>query len=146
MKEHLVRPILLLFPSPDQANSVFVMKVFGLDIDVGLKGALVEENRATCVMGHVEANREKLVVNILGRLLQSNDTTLSCNLLSKGIFFSPPGSRVPVVDAKPPLHNRMRWVAMRLLELFMCEEKACFLSGKFCTICLDASRNSAVAL
>ena len=30
------------------------MKVDGLDIDVGAEGVLVEENRATCVMGHME--------------------------------------------------------------------------------------------
>ena len=82
------------------------MKVHGLDINVGVKGVLVEENRATCVMGHVEANREKLAVNILGRLLQGNGMPLSCNLLFEGIFFSPTGSRVPVVDAGSPLHSR----------------------------------------
>ena len=82
------------------------MKVFGLDINVGVNGVLVEENRANCVMGHVEAIREKLVVNILGRLLQVNDMPLSCNLFLEGIYFSPSGSRVPVVDAEPPLHNR----------------------------------------
>ena len=71
------------------------------------KGVFVEENRATCAMGHVEAIREKLVVNILGRLLQGNDMPPSCNLLLEGIFFSPTGSRVPVVDAESPLHNRM---------------------------------------
>ena len=49
------------------------MKVDGFDIDVGVESVLVEENRATCVMGHVEAIREKLVVNIFGRLLQGND-------------------------------------------------------------------------
>ena len=47
-----------------------IMKVDGLDVNVGVKGVVVEENRATCVMGHVEAIREKLVVNILRRLLQ----------------------------------------------------------------------------
>ena len=57
-------------------------------------------------MGHVEAIREKLVVNIFGRLLQGDDMPNSCNLLFKGIFFSPTGSRVPVVDAEPLLHNR----------------------------------------
>ena len=57
-------------------------------------------------MGHVEAIREKLVVNILGRLLQGNDMPLSCNLLFEGIFFPPTGSRIPVVDAESPLHNR----------------------------------------
>ena len=52
------------------------MKVDGLDIDVGVESVLIEENRTTCVMGHVEAIREKLVVNIFGRLLQGNDMAL----------------------------------------------------------------------
>ena len=82
------------------------MKVDGLDIDVGIEGVLIEENRATCGMGHVEAIREKLVVNTFGRLLQGNDMPPSCNLLFEGIFFSPSGSRVPVVDAESPLHSR----------------------------------------
>ena len=82
------------------------MKVYGFDVDIGVEGVLVEENRATCVMGHVEAIREKLVVNILGRLLQGNDMPLSCNLLFEGILFHPTGSRIPVVDAESPLHNR----------------------------------------
>ena len=78
------------------------MKVDGFDIDVGVEGVLVEENCTTCVMGHVEAVREKLVVNVVGRLLQGNDMPLSCNLFLEGIFFSPSGSRVPVVDAESP--------------------------------------------
>ena len=78
------------------------MKVDGHDINVGVKGVLVEENRAICVMGHVKAIREKLVVNMFGRLLQSNDMPLSCNLFLEGIYFSPTGPRVPVVDAESP--------------------------------------------
>ena len=66
----------------------------------------MEENRATCVMDHVEAIREKLVINIFGRLLRSSDMPLSCNLLFEGIFFPPTVSRIPVVDAESPLHNR----------------------------------------
>ena len=76
------------------------MKVDGFDINDGVKGVLVEENRAPCVMGHVVAIREKLVVNIFGRLLQGNDMPPSCNLLFEGIFFSLTVSRVPVVDAE----------------------------------------------
>ena len=68
-----------------------------------MEGVLVEENRATSVMGHVEAIREKLVVN---GLLQGNDMTPSCNPPPEGTFFSPTGSWVPVVDAESPLHNR----------------------------------------
>ena len=45
------------------------MKLDGLDIDFGVESVLVEEDRTTCVMGYVEAIREKFVVNILGRLL-----------------------------------------------------------------------------
>ena len=82
------------------------MKVDGLDIDVGVEGVLYEENPATSVMGRVEATREKLVINVNGRLLQGNDMPPSCNLLFEGIFFSPTGSRVPVVDVESPLHNR----------------------------------------
>ena len=82
------------------------MKVDGLDIDFGVEGVLVEENRAACVMGHVEAIREKLVVDVVRRLLQGNDMPPSCNLFLEGIFFSPTGSRFPVVDAESPLHNR----------------------------------------
>ena len=69
------------------------MKVYGLDINVRVKGVLVEENRATCVMGHVEA-------------LQGNDMPLSCSFLFEGIFFPPTGSSIPVVDAESPVHNR----------------------------------------
>ena len=62
------------------------MKVDGLDIYVGV-GVLVEEDCTTCVMGHVEAIREKLVVDVVRRLLQGNDMPPSCNLFLEGIVF-----------------------------------------------------------
>ena len=74
------------------------MKVDGLDVDFGVEGILVEENCTTCVMGHVEAIREKLVVNVVGRLVQDNDMPPSCNLFLV--------SRVPIVDAESPLYGR----------------------------------------
>ena len=82
------------------------MKVDGFDTDVRVEGLLVEENRAARKVGHVEAIREKLVVNISRRLLQGNDMLLSCNLFFEGIFFSPTGSGVPVADAESPLQCR----------------------------------------
>ena len=82
-----------------------IVKVFGLDISVGVKGVLVEVNRTTCVMGHVEATCKNVVIDIFGRLLQGNDMPPSCNLFLEGIFFLPSGSRVPVVDAESPLHT-----------------------------------------
>ena len=84
------------------------MKVDRFDINVGVKSVLVEENRAAGGRGHVETIREKLVINIFGRLLQGNDMPSSCNLLFEGIFFPPTRSRVPIADAESPLHNRTR--------------------------------------
>ena len=63
-------------------------------------------------MGHVEASREKLVVNTFGRLLQGNDMPHSFNLFFEGIFFSPSFSRVPIVDAESLLHN---WSGSKML-------------------------------
>ena len=82
-----------------------VMKVDGLDIDIGVVGVLVEENRATCVMGHVEPTYKNVMIDILRCLLQGNDMPPACNLLFEGIFFSASGPRVPVVEAEPLLHR-----------------------------------------
>ena len=82
------------------------MKVDGLDIDVEIEGVLTEENRAACIVGHVEPTCKNVMINIFGRLLQGNDMPPPCNLFFDSIFFSPTGSRVPIVDAESPLHNR----------------------------------------
>ena len=72
----------------------------------GVEGVLVEEIRTACVMGHVEAIREKLVVNVDRRFLQRDDMPPACNLFFEGIFFSTSGPRIPVVDAETLLHRR----------------------------------------
>ena len=77
------------------------MKVDGLDINIGVEGVLTEENRAACIMGHVEPTCKRVIIDILGCLLQGNDMPPACNLLFEGIFFPAPGLRVPVVDAEP---------------------------------------------
>ena len=69
-----------------------VMKVNGFDVDIGVEGVFVEENRTACRMGHVEPIRENVMIYIFGRLLQGNDMPPPCNLLFEGIFFSPMGS------------------------------------------------------
>ena len=81
------------------------MKVDGFDIDVGVEGVVVEDNRATCVMGNVEPTCKNVMIDIFGCLLQGNDLPPACNLLLEGIFFLAPGPRVPVVDAEPLLHK-----------------------------------------
>ena len=55
--------------------------------------------------GHVEPIREKLVVNILNRFLQSDDMPLACDLLLDSAFSYTSGSWVPVVDAEPFLYR-----------------------------------------
>ena len=50
---------------------------------LGVEGVLVEENRETCVMSHVEPTGKKVM----------------------GIFLSATGPWVPVVDAEPLLHR-----------------------------------------
>ena len=72
------------------------MKGDRLDIFIGIESVIIEVNCTTYVMGHVEAMREMLVVNVVTRLLQGNHIAFSCNLSSEGIFFSPTGSTVPV--------------------------------------------------
>ena len=53
------------------------MKVDRLDIDVGVESDLIEENRAACIMGHVEPTCQNVMIDIVRRLLQGNDMPLS---------------------------------------------------------------------
>ena len=72
---------------------------------LGVEGVLIEENRAACIMGHVEPTCKNVMIDIVGRLLQGNDMPPACNLFFEGIFFSASGPRVPVVDAESLLHQ-----------------------------------------
>ena len=55
-----------LFPFHDLIwqVSLGVMKVDGLDIDVGVESVLIEENRAACMMGHVEPTCKNVMIDI----------------------------------------------------------------------------------
>ena len=91
------------------------MKVDGLVVEV--EGVLVEEDCTTCVMGHVEAICEKVVVNVVRRLLQGNDMPPSCNLFLEGIFFPrpSPGFQLWMLSLLCTIER----VAKRLLEVFI---------------------------
>ena len=99
----------------------------------GRKGVLVEENCTTCVMGHVVPTCEKVVVNVVGRLLQGNDVSHSCNLFLEGIFFFTSGPRVPVVDGEPLLH---RWQSRKMFVSTVCLTRS---SRKICGCSLNAN-------
>ena len=45
------------------------MKVDRFDIDVGVEGVLIEEDRAACVVGHVKSFLKNIVINIFQTLL-----------------------------------------------------------------------------
>ena len=79
-KEHLARLIPVPFHDLIRQASSGVMKVYGLDIDVGIEGDLIEENRAACIMVHVQATCQNVMIDIFGRLLESNDMPPSCNV------------------------------------------------------------------
>ena len=80
------------------------MKVNGFDVDV-VVGVLVEENRASSVIGHVEPTSENVMVDILRCFLQSDDVPPACDLLFESIFFSASGTWIPVVDTQTFLHR-----------------------------------------
>ena len=82
------------------------MKVNGFDVDIGVEGVLVEENRASSVMGHMEPTSKNVMVDILRCFLQSDDVPPACDLLLEGIFFSASRPWIPVVDTQTLLHKR----------------------------------------
>ena len=124
-------PSLFSFHDLIRQVSPGVMKVDGLDIDIGVQGVLVEENRAASIMGHVDAIREKIVVNVVGHLL------LICHF--PAIYFSTASSlSVGFQLSMLSLLCTTERAAESLVVLFLWEDAAGFLS--------DASLNSAVAL
>ena len=52
-----------------QQDAPDIVKVDGFDFDVGKESGLIEQHCTSSIMGHVEPIRDKLVVNILNRLL-----------------------------------------------------------------------------
>ena len=76
------------------------MEVEGCDLDIGKESVLIEKYCTSSTMGHVEPIREKLVVNILSRLLQGIDVPCPSDLLLDSALFSTSRSWIPVVDAE----------------------------------------------
>ena len=74
------------------------MKEDGPDIGAGVESVLVEVDCATCVKGHVEAINEKLLINVVRRLLE-------LMICLERVFLSASGPRVPVEDDESPVHN-----------------------------------------
>ena len=74
---------------PDSPFTHFVRWILSVMVKVdGFASEVVVKHCVASAVGHVEPIREKLVVNILNRLLQGDDVPLACDLLLDG----------PVVD------------------------------------------------
>ena len=77
------------------------MEVHRRNLDVWVKGFLVEQNRTPSIMDHKEAIRQVVEIKVFKRFLQSDDVPFPRNVLFDGFFFSTSGSWVPVVDTAP---------------------------------------------
>ena len=82
------------------------MKVNGLDVNIGAEGVLVVENRASSVMGHVEAICENVMFDILRCFLQRDDMPFAYDLFLRSIFLSTSRFWIPLADAETLLHKR----------------------------------------
>ena len=120
-----------------------IVEVDGCDLDIGKESVLVEENRASSVVGHVEPVREKLVVNILNCFLQRDDVPFLGNLLLDGSFPSTSGSWIPVVDAESFLCSRE--VGHAVVEVIFLRRDVMFSSGCFAELCTCFSNVNNVA-
>ena len=72
------------------------MKVNGRDLDVRKESILVEQDRTTSTVCHVEAIRQELVLEVFNCFLQGNDVPLLRDMFFDSSFFSTPRSWVPI--------------------------------------------------
>ena len=119
------------------------MKVHGLDVNIGVEGVLVVENRASSVVRHVEPICKNVTIDILRCFLQSDDMPLACDLFLKSIFLPTPGSWIPVVDAESLMHRRtIRHIFAEAVRLRRCNVSPFRGLAKFCNGFLNVDHAS----
>ena len=74
------------------------MKVDRFDIDVGIEGVLIEENRAACMVGHMEPFLKNVMIDIVRCFLQGINLLFPRNLLLQCVFPPTSGPRVVMAD------------------------------------------------
>ena len=84
-----------------------IVEVNGADLNVRMKGVIVEKNSASGVMSHMKMTRQAFVLKVLNCLLQSNDVPFLRDVLFDGAFFASSSSRVPVQNAEACLLKQM---------------------------------------
>ena len=109
------------------------MRVDGLDVDFGVEGVLVDENRASTEVGRVEPICQNIMVNTFNCSLQCDDVPLACDLLFENIFLSTSRSWILVVDAESFLHRRTTGHGVvEAVLLSRCIVSPCGCLAKFC--------------
>ena len=98
------------------------MEVDGCHLDIRKKSVLVEEHCASSVVGPVEPDREKLVLNILNCFLQCDDA-----------FSSTSRSWIPVVDGQSFLYSGA--VGQAVVEVILLRRDVTSSSGCFAELC-----------
>ena len=82
------------------------MEIDGRDLDVREESILVEQDRKTSFVCHVESIRQELVVKVSNCFLQGDDVSLFRNLFFDSSFFSTPRSWFPMVNTEPFLRGQ----------------------------------------
>ena len=72
-----------------------VVEVSGLDLDVRVKGVLVEQGHTASVVGNVKVIREALVLEVLVRLMERNHVPFPRNVFFNGTVSGSSRSRIP---------------------------------------------------
>ena len=111
-----------------------IMEVNGSSLDVLMKSVLVEQNRTSSIMCHMETICQELVVQIFNGFLQGDDVPLRRNVLFDSSFFS--RSWVPIVDAEAFSALSSDWDTP-VSKQYSAWDGECFLTG--------ASRNAGFA-
>ena len=116
------------------------MEIHRSILDVWMKSVLVEQNRTSSIMCHMEAMCQELVVKIFNGFLQGDDVPLRRNVFFDSSFFSASRSWVPIVDAEPSLHcqaighisvEAVSCVGWRVFPLW------CLAERRIGTLCVD---------
>ena len=104
------------------------MKVNGRDLHVRKESNLVEQDRTTSIVCHVEAIRQELVLEVLNCFLEGNDVPLLRIVLFDCSSFSTSKSWVPIKGTEPSLFGQpVGHVAVKMI--FLVHDGECFLAG-----------------
>ena len=75
------------------------------DLDVGVESIFVEQESTPAVVSHMEAVRQKVVLEVLDGFLQRDDVPFPRNVTFNSSCFSTSRTRFSTFDAEPRLFS-----------------------------------------